>query len=48
MNLLEQGDALLMGGRFHDALGVFAQALRQNPASLAARYGLSRACAGAG
>ena len=48
MNLFDQGDALLMGGRFHEALSVFAQALRADPSSLAARYGLSRACAGAG
>ncbi|MBC5766319.1 tetratricopeptide repeat protein [Ramlibacter albus] len=48
MNLLEQGDALLMAGRFHEALNIFAQALRADTSSLAARYGLSRACAGAG
>lgn len=46
--LLEQGDALLIGGRFHEALGIFAQALRQDPSLLEARYGLARACAGAG
>ena len=48
MNPLEQGDALLMAGRFHEALSTFAQALRGDTGSLAARYGLSRACAGAG
>ncbi|MGE4243567.1 tetratricopeptide repeat protein [Ramlibacter sp.] len=48
MNLMEQGDTLLMGGRFHEALNVFAQALRADPSLLEARYGLARACAGAG
>jgi Flp pilus assembly protein TadD len=46
--LLEQGDGLLIGGRFHEALSVFAQALRQDPSLLEARFGLARACAGAG
>jgi tetratricopeptide (TPR) repeat protein len=48
MNPLEQGAALLAGGRFHEALAQFAQALRQEPASLDARIGLARACAGSG
>jgi tetratricopeptide (TPR) repeat protein len=43
-----QGTALLAGGRFHEALAQFAQALRQDPASLEARMGLARACAGTG
>ncbi|MEJ5991744.1 tetratricopeptide repeat protein [Ramlibacter sp. PS3R-8] len=43
-----QGPALLAGGRFHEALALYAQALRQQPDSLAARIGLARACAGTG
>lgn len=45
---LELGAALLGGGRFHEAMGVFAQALQADPASLPARLGLARAHAGAG
>ena len=48
MNPIEQGDALLMAGRFHEALNTFAQGLRGDMSSLAARYGLARACVGAG
>ena len=33
---------------YHEALGVFHQALQREPGSLAARIGLARACAGAG
>lgn len=43
-----QGEALLAAGRFHEAAGVFAAALRQQPASVALRIGLARALAGAG
>lgn len=46
--LLEQGAALLAGGRFQEASAAFGQALRQQPASLPARIGLARAHAGAG
>jgi tetratricopeptide (TPR) repeat protein len=46
--MLEQGAALLAGGRFHEALGVFSQVLRQEPGSLPARIGLARAFAGTG
>lgn len=45
---LAQGSQLLAGGRFHEALGVFTQALRALPASVEARIGLARACAGTG
>lgn len=45
---MEQGAALLAGGRFHEALATFAQALRQDTTSLAARIGLARACLGTG
>ncbi len=34
MNPLEQGAALLGGGRFHEALALFAQALRQDLADM--------------
>jgi tetratricopeptide (TPR) repeat protein len=46
--MLEQGAALLAGGRFREALALFAQALRQDPASAPARVGLARAAFGAG
>jgi tetratricopeptide (TPR) repeat protein len=45
---LAQGSELLAGGRFHEALAVFTQALRAQPASVEARIGLARACAGTG
>ena len=48
MNPLEQGVALLGGGRFQEALALYAQALRQDPTSLEARLGLARACLGTG
>jgi tetratricopeptide (TPR) repeat protein len=44
----EQGNALLSGGRFHEAVAVFTQALRQQPESVPARLGLARAHAGTG
>lgn len=46
--MARQGAGLLAGGRFHEAAAFYAQALRQQPASLAARIGLARAQAGAG
>jgi tetratricopeptide (TPR) repeat protein len=46
--LLQQGSALLAGGRFHEALAAFGQALREAPDGYDARLGLARACAGAG
>jgi tetratricopeptide (TPR) repeat protein len=46
--MLEQGAALLAGGRFHEAVALYTQALRADPASLPARIGLARAQAGAG
>lgn len=45
---LEQGAVLLQGGRFHEAITAFGQALRQHPNSLQARIGLARAHGGAG
>ena len=45
---MEQGASLLAGGRFHEALQVYAQALRADADSLAARMGLARAAAGTG
>lgn len=42
------GAALLAGGRFHEAVAAFAQALQREPDSLAARIGLARAYAGTG
>ncbi|MBI5275685.1 MAG: tetratricopeptide repeat protein [Burkholderiales bacterium] len=48
MNLLEQGAALLVGGRFHEAVNVYGQALKQSPASIDARVGLVRAFVGTG
>jgi tetratricopeptide (TPR) repeat protein len=46
--MLDQAAALLAGGRFHEALALFAQLLRQQPDSLPARIGLARASLGAG
>ncbi|MBI2768754.1 MAG: tetratricopeptide repeat protein [Burkholderiales bacterium] len=48
MTPLEQGAALLGGGRFHEALQQFGMALRAQPASLGARIGLAQASHGAG
>ena len=45
---LEQGAALLAGGRFHEALQLYAQALRAEPQSVPARLGLAQACRGSG
>jgi tetratricopeptide (TPR) repeat protein len=42
----QPGAALLAGGRFHEAHARFAQALRADQASVAARIGLARACVG--
>lgn len=47
-NLLEQGVALLQGGRFHEAVQVFAHALRAQPMSPDARIGLSQSFTGTG
>ncbi|QJW84860.1 tetratricopeptide repeat protein [Ramlibacter terrae] len=43
-----QGPALLAGGRFHEAAEAYAQAVRQQPDSAAARVGLARALAAIG
>src|SRR6185369_9832510 len=48
MNPLEQGVALLRGGRFHEAVQQFGAALQQQPLSAEARLGLSRALLGMG
>lgn len=48
MSPLETGAALLGGGRFHEALAAFGQALQQDPSSAGARIGLARASLGAG
>jgi tetratricopeptide (TPR) repeat protein len=48
MNPLEQGAALLAGGRFHEALTLYGQILQAQPASADARQGLAQACAGTG
>ena len=48
MNLWENGAALLAGGRFHEALATYGQALKNHPASMEARLGLARACLGSG
>lgn len=45
---LQEGAALLAGGRFQEAIAAFGQALRQQPASLPARIGLARAHGGNG
>jgi tetratricopeptide (TPR) repeat protein len=47
-NLLERGVALLQGGRFHEAVQVFAHALRALPLAPDARIGLSHAFNGIG
>jgi Flp pilus assembly protein TadD len=47
-NPLEQGVALLQGGRFHEAVQVFGNALRAQPASPEPRIGLAQAFAGIG
>ena len=41
--MLQQGAALLAGGRYHEAVQAVQQALRQEPASVPARMGLARA-----
>lgn len=46
--MTEQGAALLAGGRYHEAIALYAQALRVDPGSVPARIGLARAQAGAG
>jgi tetratricopeptide (TPR) repeat protein len=48
MNLLEQGAALLAGGRFHEALAVFGQLLKLAPQAIEPRVGLARAYLGTG
>jgi tetratricopeptide (TPR) repeat protein len=48
VNLLEQGTALLDGGRFHEALAVFGQLLKLAPLAIEPRVGLARACLGTG
>jgi tetratricopeptide (TPR) repeat protein len=45
---MEQGIALLGGGRYHDALQQFGLALRQMPTAAEPRIGLSQACQGLG
>jgi tetratricopeptide (TPR) repeat protein len=45
---LEQGAALLAGGRFHEAVAVFQQLLPANPDSIDLRLGLAQACMGTG
>lgn len=45
---LEQGVALLRGGRFQEALQVFAHVLRQDAESVQARMGLAQAALGSG
>jgi tetratricopeptide (TPR) repeat protein len=47
-NPLEQGVALLQGGRFHEAVQVFAALLRTMPLSTDPRVGLAQAFAGTG
>ena len=46
--MLQHAQALVQGGRFHEALAAFRQVLAQDPLSVPARLGLARACAGAG
>lgn len=48
MNLLEQGTALLDGGRFHEALAVFGQLLKLAPLAVEPRIGLARSYLGTG
>ncbi len=45
---MEQGVALLAGGRFHEALQQFAIALQRQPLLAEPRVGLSQACQGIG
>jgi tetratricopeptide (TPR) repeat protein len=45
---MEQGTALLAGGRFHEAKAVFANLVPQMPASVDPRVGLARAFLGTG
>ncbi|HEY8049169.1 MAG TPA: tetratricopeptide repeat protein, partial [Ramlibacter sp.] len=45
---MEQGAALLQGGRFHEAVQVFAAVLRANPAAPEPRVGLAQAFVGIG
>ena len=48
MNLLEQGATLLVGGRFHEAVAVYGNALKQAPLTVEPRIGLARAYLGTG
>ena len=48
MTVVEQGIALLEGGRFHEAFQQFGIALRQQPLAAEPRIGLSQACQGMG
>lgn len=48
MNALEHGAALLDGGRFHEALQLFAQLVKAAPTALEPRVGLARAWFGTG
>ena len=45
---LEQGAALLQGGRYHEALALFRRLLAAEPQSVVARVGLARAFLGTG
>lgn len=45
---MEQGVALLAGGRFHEALQQFGLAARQQPLSAQPRVGIAQACQGIG
>jgi tetratricopeptide (TPR) repeat protein len=45
---MEQGVALLQGGRFHEAVQAFANALRMQPAAPEPRVGLAQAFTGTG
>jgi tetratricopeptide (TPR) repeat protein len=45
---MEQGAALLQGGRFHEAVQVFAAVLRANPSAHEPRVGLAQAFMGIG
>jgi tetratricopeptide (TPR) repeat protein len=47
-NPMEQGAALLQGGRFHEAVQVFAAVLRANPMAPEPRVGLAQAFIGMG
>ena len=48
MTPLEQGAALLEGGRFHEALALFAQLVPRMPTEIEPRVGLARAYQGTG